>query len=105
MQELHTLVERQVHTKIKRMRMDRGSDYTSQELKDWASEVGVVLETVPPDGHGQLGRAEVRIGILNRIARTLMRRAGAPHKFFFYAVMHIVARDNRTTHNKRKSSY
>ena len=43
-QELHTLVERQVHTKIKRMRMDRGSDYTSQELKDWANDVGVVFE-------------------------------------------------------------
>ena len=105
MEDVYTLVKAQVGIDIKRMRSDKGSDYTSREVKDWAASKGVVLETVPPDGHGQLGRAEARIGVLNRIARTLMRRAGAPHKFFFFAVMHIAARDNRSTHNKRKSSY
>ena len=33
-QQLHTLVKTQVNTNIKRMRSDRGSDYTSQEVKD-----------------------------------------------------------------------
>ena len=104
-QHLHTLVKTQTDTNIKRMRSDKGSDYTSHDIKEWASEVGVVLETVPPDGHGQLGQAESRIGVINRIARTLMRRAGAPHKFLFFAIQHIVSLDNRTAHNRPATSY
>ena len=52
MQTLHELVRTQTNKNIKGMRSDKGTDYTSNEAKEWASEVGMVLETVPPDGLG-----------------------------------------------------
>ena len=48
MQTLHELVRTQTNKNIKGMRSDKGSDYTSSEAREWASKVGVVLETVPP---------------------------------------------------------
>ena len=94
--DLNMLVINQLNKNIKHIRIDRGPANTAQATRRWASSKGILLEYAPPDGHGEIGRAEALIGALNRAARTLMKQAKAPHYLFFHAVLHLAQTRNRT---------
>ena len=62
-------------------------------------------EFCPPDGHGQIGKAEKRIGDLNEKAKLLILQAGMPYKFMFLAMQFVVGVQNRTKKNGEPSPW
>ena len=78
----------QVNTNIKGMRSDKGSDCTSNEMKEWAKEVGMVLETVPPDGHDQLTKQRQKLVSQPHCTHTHETRARATQVFLFRGQTH-----------------
>ena len=86
------------------MRIDRAPGHTAHATRRWADSKCIRLQYAPPDGHGEIGRAEACIGLLNRNARTLMHRTGAPHEYFFHAMMHIAQTHNRTFNPRTKTT-
>ena len=70
-EDLNTLVENQINQSIKNMRIDRTPGHTAHATRRWVDSKGIRLQYAPPDGHGEIGRAEACIGLLNRNARTL----------------------------------
>ena len=53
--------ERQLSSKMKVLRSDRGPDYTAKMFKGTLERYGIRQEFAPPDGHNQLGKAEKKI--------------------------------------------
>ena len=85
------------------IRSDRGSDYTSKMYGELLLNKGINQEFCPPDGHGQVGKAEKRIADMCENAKTMLLASGHPYKYLFYAKKLYVGKANRLEKNGEPS--
>ncbi|KAM0044971.1 putative RNA-directed DNA polymerase [Helianthus debilis subsp. tardiflorus] len=78
----HNLVERQFEKKIKRIRCDNGGEFTSNQMKEFYGEQGIILETTCPHTPQQNGVVERKHRHLLEMARALRFEAKLPIKFW-----------------------
>ena len=90
-------VNTQTTHRWRRLRSDRGSDWTSNMLGKWMKEKGLVHQLVSPDAHGHIGIAENKIKTLNDRMRVVMVSSGAPPNLCFHAIEMVNGFFNRTT--------
>lgn len=89
------LVETQCSTKIKRVRLDNGGEFTSGAFQCLLADHGIIPNFVPPDAHGQNGRVErAHLTIANTV-RTLLADTDLPPSFWFKATNYTVHVLNR----------
>ena len=98
-------VHHQTKHRWRKLRSDRGPDWTSKMLDGWMKENGLVQQLVPPDAHGQIGIAESKIKSLNDRMRVLMVASGAPPNLAFHAIEMVNGFANRTTHKGSPSPW
>ncbi|KAM0024788.1 putative RNA-directed DNA polymerase [Helianthus debilis subsp. tardiflorus] len=83
----HNLVERQFGKKIKRIRCDNGGEFTSNQMKEFYGNQGIILETTCPHTPQQNGVVERKHRHLLEMARALHFEANLPIKFWGECVM------------------
>lgn len=89
------LVENQCSTKIKRVRMDNGGQFSSSAFQKLLSDHGIIPNFVPPDAHAQNGWVErAHLTILNSV-RTLLADTELPPSFWLEAASYSVHVMNR----------
>ena len=70
--------EKNIPEKVKVIRSDRGSDYTSKMFGKLLLNRGINQEFCPPDRHGQVGKAEKRIADMCENAKTMLLTSSHP---------------------------
>ena len=72
------------------MRFDGAGEYKQQDFEEAITEMGGSFETSAPYRQAQNGVAEARIGLISRMARTMMAHSSSnhPRADWGYAVMH-----------------
>jgi hypothetical protein len=93
--ELQNLIERETRKKIAFFRADNGKGEFGKALQEELKSLGIKFEPSPPYEHWLNGVVERAIGIIDKIARTLLFEAKLPHNFWCYAVEHAVWLKNR----------
>ncbi|CAI7839834.1 unnamed protein product [Closterium sp. NIES-54] len=71
---------------VLRQHSDRGSDISSNLLRDFCHGEGILQSFTLPDSPQQNGIAERRIGLVMEVARTSMIHAAAPHFLWPFVV-------------------
>ncbi|CAI7851072.1 unnamed protein product [Closterium sp. NIES-54] len=71
---------------IPRLHSDKGGEFSSNLLRDFYREEGILPSFTLSDSHQQNGIAERRIGLVMEVARTSMIRAAGPHFLWPFAV-------------------
>nr|GEZ28358.1 putative retrotransposon protein [Tanacetum cinerariifolium] len=79
-------VELQLGKKIKALHSDRGSDYLSQEFKDYLSKNGIVQHLTSPYTSQQNGVSEKRNRTLLDMVRSMFNLMNLPLSFWDYAL-------------------
>jgi hypothetical protein len=76
------LVENQCKTKVERVRMDNGGEFTSEAFQELLATHGIEANPVPAGAHAQNGRVErVHLTLLNMV-RTILADTGLPKQFW-----------------------
>ena len=88
-------VKNQTKHRWRKVRSDRGPDWTSTMLGKWIKNNGLIQQLAPPDANGQIGIAEGKIKSLNDRMRVLMVGSGAPPNLSFHAIEMINGFANR----------
>ncbi|CAI7870459.1 unnamed protein product [Closterium sp. NIES-53] len=73
---------------IVRLHYDRGGEFSSNLLRDFCREEGILQSFMLPDSPQQNGTAERRIGLVMEVACTSMIHAAAPHFMWLFAVQY-----------------
>lgn len=81
-----TGIELQTNEKVKILRSDNGSEFTSKQFVDYCAKNGIKQELTAPHTPSQDGVAERRIRTLVEIARTILIAAKLPISFWAEAV-------------------
>ncbi|CAI7747519.1 unnamed protein product [Closterium sp. NIES-53] len=71
---------------VLRLHSDRGSEFSSDLLRDFCRGEGILQSFTLPDSPQQNGIVERRIGLVMEVARTSMIHAAAPHFWWPFAV-------------------
>ncbi|CAI5460454.1 unnamed protein product [Closterium sp. Yama58-4] len=71
---------------VLRLHSDRGGEFSSDLLRDFCQEEGILQSFTLPASPQQNGVAERRIGLVMEVARTSMIHAAAPHFLWPFAV-------------------
>ncbi|CAI7892987.1 unnamed protein product [Closterium sp. NIES-53] len=71
---------------VLRLHYDRGGEFSSDLLRDFCHEKGILQLFTLPDTPQQNGIAERRIGLVMEVARTSMIHAAAPHFLWLFPV-------------------
>ena len=82
-----TLVENQLNTKIKYLRIDRGREYLFDLFKAYCDENGIVRQLTIPYTSQQNGVIEIRNMTLLDMVRSMMAQAKLPISFWRDALM------------------
>ncbi|KAI3516445.1 hypothetical protein L1887_15360 [Cichorium endivia] len=91
----HKMIQVQFEKKIKRMRCDNGGEFTSNEMQDFYTKEGIVLETTCPHTPQQNGVVERKHRHLLETARALRFEANLPIRFWGECVLaatHLINR-------------
>ena len=72
----------------RRVHSDRGTDFTTKELKEWTQNNGIHLTTTSADDSRANGRAAGGIEIFRRRVRVLLKAAKLDQEYWCYAVGH-----------------
>ena len=83
----HTMVKTQFGKPIKRIRSDNGGEFTSNEMKEFYNNHGILLETSYPRTPQQNGVVERKHRHLLETARALMFEASLPKRFWGECVL------------------
>ena len=90
------LVENQLDCSIKTIRLDRGGEFNSKDLRSYLQSKGIEHHRTPPTAHAQNGRVErAHLTLLDTI-RTLLLDASLPDEFWAEAAKYAVYTRNRT---------
>ena len=100
------LVGNQCETTIKRVRMDNGSEFTSNRFENLLANNGILENFIPPGDHAQNGRVERQhLTILNSV-RTILIDSKLPQEFWAEAANYVTYVRNRIPNAKtRKIPY
>lgn len=100
-------VELQSGYKIKRLRSDRGGEYTSNEFQQFCSDLGMERQLTIAHTPQQNGVAERKNRTICEMARSLMAEKGIPTEFWDEAVNVSVYLQNRcyTSANEEKTPF
>ncbi|CAN1246025.1 Retrovirus-related Pol polyprotein from transposon TNT 1-94 [Linum grandiflorum] len=93
-------VENQLNKKIKRLRSDRGGEYSSSFLKQVCEQAGIIHETTAPYSPQQNGIAERKNRTLKNMINAMLISSGAPQNLWgeaAHSATHIL---NRVPHKK-----
>ncbi|CAI7859071.1 unnamed protein product [Closterium sp. NIES-53] len=74
------------HLLVLCLHSDRGSEFSSNLLRDFCRGEGILQSFMLPDSPQQSGIAERRIGLVMEVARTSMIHVAAPHFLWPFAV-------------------
>jgi transposase InsO family protein len=75
-------VENQLERNIKRLRDDRGGEYTSTNFSNFCSEHGIIHEFTPPYSPQSNGVAERKNWTLLDLVNALLQSAGMPNMWW-----------------------
>lgn len=105
-EEYIILVGNHCETTIKRVRMDNGSEFTSNHFKRLLANNGILGNLIPPGDHAQNGRVERQhLTILNSV-RTILIDSKLPQEFWAEAANYVTHVRNRIPNSKtRKIPY
>ncbi|KAI5350367.1 hypothetical protein L3X38_003258 [Prunus dulcis] len=97
-------VENQLEKKIKRLRSDRGGEYTSNELGVFCEEHGIIHEVTPPYSPQSNGVAERKNRTLMDMVNSMLLSSGLPENLWGEAMLtacfilnRITLKDNEKT--------
>ncbi|KAL6287822.1 hypothetical protein ACE6H2_012212 [Prunus campanulata] len=90
------MVELQCGYKIKKLRSDRGGEYTSQDFSKFCEEMGIERQLTVAYSPQQNGVAERKNRTVMEMARTMMHEKKIPLKFWGEAVNTAVYLQNRS---------
>ena len=86
--DFHKFVERQLNTKVKAVRHDRGSEYLNHKFMSYLKSYGIVDQTTASYSH-ESAKIETFIRLLDMIAKTIMAHAQVPKMYlkraYFFA--------------------
>ena len=82
-----SLVENQLNSKVKALRIDRGREYLSERFKTLCDEKGIVRQLTIPGTPQQNGVAERRNRTLLDMVRSMMSQAGLPISYWGDALL------------------
>lgn len=94
-QEYTETVETQLGTRVKAFRSDKGGEYISGDLKEWAASKGIELQNTAPYSPSQNGIAERRNRTWLELARAMMLARDLPQSLWAEAIKHAVYVRNR----------
>lgn len=105
--KFESLILRQTGNKLKVLRSDNGTEYTSFQFSDFLKEKGIVHEFSSPYIHEQNGRAEREIRTITDCARSMMIGKTVAKQLWTEAVNTAVYLLNRVLckQNKNKTAY
>jgi hypothetical protein len=82
--------------KVKFLYTDGGTEFINRTLKEYCAKNGIQLHYPPPRTPKWNGFAERAVRTIKDGARVLLRQAGLPDSFWYYAVSHYLYLWNRT---------
>ncbi len=94
--QFNAFFKNQTNRQIKRFRADNGGEYTSNTMRTYLLEEGIIFETTAPDSPAQNGIAERLNRTLAEHARAILIDAKAPKFLWEEAVRHVAYIKNRT---------
>ncbi|CAI7856861.1 unnamed protein product, partial [Closterium sp. NIES-54] len=83
---------------VPRLHSDRGGEFSSDLLREFCREEGILQSFTLPDTPKQNGIAERRIGLVMEVARTSMIHVAAPHFLWPFAVRYAAHQLNLWPH-------
>ena len=95
-QEYVAAIENKFDRKSKKIRFDNGKELVNKEIKKWAGEKGITIETTAPYAHSQNGVAERFNRTLLELARAMLIANELPIFLWPEAVAHAVYIRNRS---------
>ena len=99
-------VENQKNKKIKRLRFDRGGEYSSTLFKKICEENGIIHEVTTPYTPEQNGIAERKNRTLKDMMNAMLISSGLPSNMWGEAILFACDVLNRVPHKKiRKTPY
>ena len=93
-------VENQLDKKIKRVRSDRGGEYSPDTLKAFCEQLGIVHETTAPYSPEQNGIAERKNRTLKNMMNSMLISSGLPNNMWGEAILSACHVLNRVPHKK-----
>ncbi|MCO5613004.1 hypothetical protein L7F22_067277 [Adiantum nelumboides] len=94
--EWHVLVEKESGNKLKKLRSDRGGEFTSSEFADYCKQHGIKLHLTTPHTPQQNGVVERKNCIIVEMAWSMIKSKGLPNIFWAEAVNTAVYILNRS---------
>lgn len=94
-QEYVALLQTQYGIQVKSILSDKGGEYSSNALKDWAAQKGIVLHQTAPYSPQQNGIAERRNRTWLELTRAMLTEKGLPLSLWAEAIAHVVYIRNR----------
>ncbi|KAF0708817.1 hypothetical protein AaE_013080 [Aphanomyces astaci] len=95
--------ERQTGRMVKQLRTDGGSEYASNDFRDWLKGQGIHHERSQPDNQWQNGIAERSHRTVMEMAMSMMARSGLARRWWGEAVNTAIFIQNRIVHNTKDS--
>ena len=89
-------IERRFDRKTKYLRFDNGKELVNAEMKKWAAERGIIIETTAPYSPSQHGTAERMNRTLLELTRAMLIGAALPPSLWAEAVAHATYIRNRS---------
>jgi transposase InsO family protein len=77
-----TEVENQLERKIKRLRADRGGEYTSNNFSQFCAEHEIIHEVTPPYSLQSNGAAERKNRTITDLVNAMLESAGMPYEWW-----------------------
>ncbi|KAF7773627.1 hypothetical protein Agabi119p4_5794 [Agaricus bisporus var. burnettii] len=96
MTKVMTLLANSTDRKIKRLRTDRGGEYTNSALQEYLSTNGIKHELSAPNVHQQNGRAERLNRTLHEKSQAMRKHACLPDSWWGFSMTYAVYIYNRT---------
>lgn len=93
-------VENQLDLKIKRLRFDRGGEYSTNSLKQFCEKNGIIHEFTAPYSPEQNGIAERKNRTLKDMMNAMLLNSGMPDNLWGEAVLTSCCILNKVPHKK-----
>ncbi|MCO5571443.1 hypothetical protein L7F22_025183 [Adiantum nelumboides] len=94
--EWHVLVEKETGNKLKKLRSDRGGEFTSSEFADYCKQHGIKRHLTTPHTPQQSGVANRKNCVIVEMARSMIKAKGLPDSFWAEAINTTVYILNRS---------
>ena len=99
-----TEVENQLERKVKKLRSDRGGEYTLNDLRTFSEEHGLIREVTPPYSPQSNGIAEIKNRTLMDMVNSMFISYGLPENLWGEAILsacfmlnRIIVKENEKT--------